>query len=101
MVITVETCHIRQNVLGSLDLYLYLSFLLVKPEKSTIVLKEKCSHCGRDVLIEITPTSGGFGLMGGALFKGSLPEKYFAKCSACCKIKSNIKITVKKQNSIR
>jgi len=37
------------------------------PEKSTIVLKENCSDCGCDTIIEITPTSGGFGVQGGIL----------------------------------
>lgn len=53
-----------------------------KPEKSTIVLKEKCSDCGCDTIIEITPTSEGFGLMGGVLFKSS-KDNYTAKCPAC------------------
>jgi len=53
------------------------------PEKSTIVLKEKCSDCGSETIIEITPTSGGFGLQGGILFKCS-PDGYLAKCPACC-----------------
>ena len=52
------------------------------PEKSTIILKEECLDCGREVIIEITPTSGGFGLQGGFLFKCS-PDKYLAKCPAC------------------
>ncbi|PNX50578.1 MAG: hypothetical protein BV456_06250 [Thermoplasmata archaeon M8B2D] len=52
------------------------------PDKSTIVLKEKCSDCGCDTIIEITSTSGGFGLMGGVLFKYS-KDKYTAKCPAC------------------
>ena len=52
------------------------------PKKSKIVLKEKCSDCGCDTIIEITPTSVGFGLMGGALFKSST-DKYTAKCIAC------------------
>ena len=52
------------------------------PEKSTIVLKSKCSDCGREVTINITNTGGGFGLLGGALFKCS-PDKYMAKCPAC------------------
>ena len=52
------------------------------PEKSTIVLKEKCSDCGCDTTIEITPTSSGFGLMGGFLFKSS-EDEYTAKCAAC------------------
>jgi hypothetical protein len=54
------------------------------PEKSKIVLKEKCSECGSYTIIEITPTSGGFGLRGGVLFKYS-PDKYTAKCPACYK----------------
>ena len=52
------------------------------PKKSTIVLKEKCSDCGCDTIIEITPTSSGLGLMGGVLFKSS-NDKYTAKCPAC------------------
>ena len=52
------------------------------PEKSTIVLKATCSDCGCETTIEITPTSGGFGLQGGILFKCS-PDKYIAKCPAC------------------
>jgi hypothetical protein len=52
------------------------------PEKSTIILKEKCSDCGCDTTIEITPTSGGFGLMGGVLYK-SPSGKYIVKCPAC------------------
>jgi len=53
-------------------------------EKSKIVLMDKCSDCGRETVIEITPTSGGFGLQGGMLFKSS-PDGYLAKCPACCK----------------
>lgn len=51
-------------------------------EKSTIELKYKCSDCGCETIIEITPTSGGFGLQGGFLFKSS-PDDYFAKCLDC------------------
>ena len=60
------------------------------PEKSTIVLNDKCSDCGCDVIIEITPISDGFGLQGGALFKGSQPDEYFAKCPNCCQRNSKI-----------
>ncbi|MBW1726020.1 MAG: hypothetical protein JRF31_10695 [Deltaproteobacteria bacterium] len=59
------------------------------PEKSTIVLNVKCSDCGCDVIIEITPTSGGFGLLGGSLFKCS-PDEYFAKCPDCYKTNPKI-----------
>jgi len=52
------------------------------PGKSTIVLNDKCTDCGREKIIEITTTSGGFGLLGGVLFKSST-DKYIAKCPAC------------------
>jgi hypothetical protein len=39
----------------------------VNPEKSTIVLKDKCSDCGCEVSIDITSLSGGYRLLGGAL----------------------------------
>jgi len=59
-----------------------------QPERSTIVLKEKCSACGCEVLIEITPTSGGYGLQGGALFECSTDDSC-AKCVACYKSSQN------------
>jgi hypothetical protein len=59
-----------------------------KPERSTIVLKEKCSACGCEVLVDITPTSGGYGLQGGALSKCSTDD-YCAKCAACFKANQN------------
>ncbi|MFO7555937.1 MAG: hypothetical protein R6X10_02210 [Desulfobacterales bacterium] len=52
------------------------------PGEKTIVLKEKCSDCGREAAIEVTRTSGGFGLRGGAIFKSS-SGAYFAKCLEC------------------
>jgi hypothetical protein len=55
-----------------------------QPEKSKIILMDKCSDCGRKTKIEITPTSGGFGLQGGILLKCT-PGGYLVKCSACCK----------------
>ena len=59
------------------------------PEKSTIVLKDKCSDCGRETTSEITPTSVGFGVQVGVLFKSST-DKYIAKCPAC--YEANFKI---------
>jgi len=53
-----------------------------KPETSIILLREKCSDCGRDVTIKITPTSGGFGLQDGVLLK-YLADGYLAKCLDC------------------
>ena len=76
----------------------------VNPEKSTIVLNGKCSDCGCETIIEITPTSEGFGLQGGALFKCSL-EEYLVKCVACCQINPKIgKLkgrTVSDENQVR
>ena len=55
------------------------------PENSPIILTDKCSDCRRKVIIEITPTSGGFGLQGGALFKNTLGS-YSAQCPDCYKV---------------
>jgi Zn finger protein HypA/HybF involved in hydrogenase expression len=52
------------------------------PEKSTIVIKDKCSDCRCETIIEVTPTSEGFGLQGGVLLKRSTDE-YVARCPAC------------------
>jgi hypothetical protein len=58
-------------------------------EKSTIVLKGKCSDCGCDVIVNITSTSGGFGMQGGALFKCS-PDEYLMKCPDCYQVNPEI-----------
>jgi len=58
------------------------------PEKSTIVLKGKCSDCGCEVIVNITSTAGGFGLQGGALFKSS-PDEHLVKCPDCYKVNQN------------
>ena len=55
------------------------------PENSIIVLNDTCSDCRREIIIEITPTSGGFGLQGGALYKNTLGS-YSAKCPDCYKV---------------
>ena len=55
------------------------------PGKSTIVLKGKCSDCGCETIVEITSTSGGYGLQGGALFKCSSDE-YLVKCHNCYQV---------------
>jgi hypothetical protein len=44
------------------------------PEKQTITFKGRCSDCGCDVVIEITPTSSGYGLQGGSLWKKNVPR---------------------------
>jgi len=53
-----------------------------RPANSTITFVCKCSGCGNDVLMDITPTFGGFGLNGGFLLEYG-PEKYFIKCRDC------------------
>ena len=52
------------------------------PERSTHILNVKCSDCCREIMIEITRTSGGFGLQGGILIKCS-PDGYLTKCPDC------------------
>jgi two-component system chemotaxis response regulator CheY len=59
------------------------------PKKSTIVLTDKCSGCGCEAIIYITPTSGGFGLQGGTLLKRS-PDGYSIKCPDCRQANSKI-----------
>ena len=54
------------------------------PGRSTIEMKDRCSQCGREVVISITRTSGGFGLMGGVLFNHNSVSCFF-KCSDCLK----------------
>ena len=55
-----------------------------KPENSTIAFKTRCSDCGCDVTIDITPTSAGFGLDGGVLFEDT--HGYLAKCVVCFEV---------------
>jgi hypothetical protein len=69
------------------------------PEESTIVSIGKCSDCGCETIIEITTTSGRFGLRGGVLFKSST-DKYIVKCPACIEGKPKID-KIKRTNSIR
>lgn len=59
------------------------------PGESTVVLKDKCSCCGRETIIEITPTSVGFGLQGGILRECSIDE-YFVVCNTCYRVVPNI-----------
>jgi hypothetical protein len=54
------------------------------PEKSTITFSGKCSDCGGAVMIDIIPTSEGFGLLGGALVEYSM-ENFAPKCPDCYK----------------
>lgn len=53
----------------------------------------KCSACEGFVKIEITRTSGGYGLFGGILYE-TIPEKYIALCINCYEKmeKGNVKL---------
>jgi len=59
------------------------------PEKRAIAFKGQHSDRGCETIIEITLTSGGFGLQGGALFKCS-PHEYLMKCPTCDKVNPKI-----------
>jgi ribosomal protein S27E len=59
------------------------------PEKATLTHKGKCSDCGIEVTIDITPTSKGYGLQGGALLKCS-PDDYRVKCPDCYNVNPKI-----------
>jgi hypothetical protein len=59
------------------------------PEKPTIRFKGNCSVCGVEVVIEAIPSSGGFGLQGGALFEYN-PDVYVALCPNCYKTNPKI-----------
>lgn len=43
---------------------------------------DKCTSCGLDVEIEITKTSGGYGLIGGVLYEPE-PKVILAICADC------------------
>ena len=53
--------------------------------KSTIEIKDTCSDCGQEIIVNITSTAGGFGLQGGVLFKNEA-ESTFVKCPDCNKL---------------
>ncbi len=70
-------------LLGNLSLIeLLQKMFAVSSDKSEIVLSDICSDCNRKVIIQITPTSGGFGLLGGALFKNA-NGMCCARCPVC------------------
>ena len=60
------------------------------PEKSTITINGKCSDCELKVIVEIKPTSGGYGLLGGIIAKCS-PENHSITCPECYRLNSNLK----------
>ena len=63
----------------------------VNSNNSKITLKSKCIDCMDEVTINITRTSGGFGLQGGALFKYP-PYGCVAKCHFCYKVNPTLNV---------
>lgn len=51
-------------------------------DKSRITLNGKCRDCGNMLTIDIVPTSGGFGILGGALIELKL-DNYTLLCPVC------------------
>jgi hypothetical protein len=49
---------------------------------ATYIYHDKCDICGCSVKIEITKTSGGYGLIGGILYEQD-PENINALCIGC------------------
>ena len=68
------------------------------PEKSTITINGKCLDCGRKVIVEIKPTSRGYGLQGGILVKCS-SEKYSITCPECYNFKSKMEAPYKSNSA--
>jgi DNA-directed RNA polymerase subunit RPC12/RpoP len=68
------------------------------PEKSTVTINGKCSDCGREVIVEIEPTSGGYGLQGGMLVKRS-PDKYSITCPDCYKFTSRMETSYRSKSA--
>jgi hypothetical protein len=62
------------------------------PGKSIIQIKENCSDCGREIIVNITSTAGGYGLQG-AFFIQCSPEAYDAKCPDCYSANSKMDVT--------
>ena len=93
MLLTLETMDqdegARQEDVALIEIGALKKIFNDRPGKSTITFNCKCSGCGKDILIDITHTSGGFGLNGGFLFEYA-PDKYLIKCSDCYDLNKKI-----------
>ena len=56
---------------------------LNSPDKSQITLSGECEHCKKEVSIDIVPTSGGYGVLGGALIDLTPDQCYRLLCPVC------------------
>jgi len=68
--------------LGSRVIDILKKKFAANPGKSIIQIKENCSDCGREIIVNITSTTGGYGIQG-AFFIQCSPEAYDAKCPDC------------------
>ena len=55
----------------------------VSPDKSQITLGGECEKCRREMTIDIVPTSGGFGILGGVLIELTRDHRYRLLCPVC------------------
>jgi hypothetical protein len=53
------------------------------PDKSQITLSGECEKCKREMTIDIVPTSGGFGILGGVLIELTPDYCYRLLCPVC------------------
>ena len=60
------------------------------PSKSNATVKSNCVGCGREVIVNISITSGGFGLHGGVILQYS-PGRPIVKCLDCYYLDSNMR----------
>jgi len=90
MVLTRINIHQEERFLGEdasvIEIKALEKLFEERPGDSTITFVCKCSGCGNDIWIDITHTSGGFGLNGGFLFEYA-PDKYLIKCLNCYNLK--------------
>jgi hypothetical protein len=53
------------------------------PDKSQIKLNGDCDRCKRKMTIDIVPTSGGYGILGGVLIELTPDHCYRLMCPVC------------------
>jgi hypothetical protein len=56
---------------------------LESQDKSQITLKGECQNCNKSMAIDIVPTPGGFGILGGVLTELTPDRCYRLLCPTC------------------
>jgi hypothetical protein len=56
---------------------------LDSPDKSQITLNGECQNCKKEMSIDIVPTPGGFGVLGGVLTDMTPDRRYRLLCPKC------------------